>query len=792
MATIYGAETSSWYKGYITYSTSYTNTSYTITVNEAGAYCTANSKATAGQWDVTLSCTGKSSIRKPSSGTTYYSVSPKTKKDMTGTQTFTYTKGKTAQDVYVSAAVHFAHGGNTSTATSDKITIPAKPSYTVSYNANGGSGAPASQTKWYGETLYLSSTLPTRTGYNFKGWAWSSSPNTVSFQPGAAYIADSGATLMAVWENAGPYTITYNPKGGISGEITSQIKTFGNPIIIPQAAEPSREGYTFQGWSTSSFAVTATYHTGDSYTTESSATLYAVWKEQNITITFNANTADTVQDMPSDMTMKYWTTDSKTISTISPSRLNYAFKGWTLTQDGSGTVYQPGDTFYNPRPQTLVTLYAQWDTAIINYYYWDNITTPHTQYAVPGSTGALWSCGEQTVEVPDITINSVVYEFAKMWLKISSTAAARLTNSSFYHTDNPRESYVGGQTLYRNIQGTNHYKALYKRKFPLPATTQPYMFFIRTNGVFPPEFIAKTEEQFAQLEDIAGNHISGYIRFNSPYPQGTVISCFPNQPQPSITKRVDGLLVRDRDNYTSTSTISYSISPGYWDKQQHTHALTGTVSAPIIKGNYVYLYINAGVSSDYRLDEGTQVITISWDNDSTIVTNDFGVEISLAEYIYNLIGVNFIVDINATGTMLSLGGEAIDLDNQNKWPSTVQNYTQNEHPEQGTSTSTPKLGEPLSITAVQNPFYVLNTDDEFIPAITEGVLEDEIVLKSEVAQAWATLLSGGTPSSVTAVPLSVTQNGLYTAPAGYAYTPVTVNVESGPVSHYSNGILILS
>ena len=43
--------------------------------------------------------------------------------------------------------------------------------YTISYNANGGSGAPGSQTKYYGTTLTLSSTRPERDGYRFVGWA---------------------------------------------------------------------------------------------------------------------------------------------------------------------------------------------------------------------------------------------------------------------------------------------------------------------------------------------------------------------------------------------------------------------------------------------------------------------------------------------------------------------------------------------------------------------------------------------------------------------------------------------
>ena len=40
----------------------------------------------------------------------------------------------------------------------------------MSYDANGGTGAPAAQTKTHGTALTLSSTKPTRTGYTFLGW----------------------------------------------------------------------------------------------------------------------------------------------------------------------------------------------------------------------------------------------------------------------------------------------------------------------------------------------------------------------------------------------------------------------------------------------------------------------------------------------------------------------------------------------------------------------------------------------------------------------------------------------
>lgn len=73
--------------------------------------------------------------------------------------------------------------------------------YTVSYNANGGSGAPGNQTKTYGTNLTLSSTRPTRANYNFLGWATSASGG-VAYNPGSTYTSNSAITLYAVWQLA--------------------------------------------------------------------------------------------------------------------------------------------------------------------------------------------------------------------------------------------------------------------------------------------------------------------------------------------------------------------------------------------------------------------------------------------------------------------------------------------------------------------------------------------------------------------------------------------------------------
>ena len=72
--------------------------------------------------------------------------------------------------------------------------------YTINYNANGGSGAPSAQTKYYAVDLTLSSTKPTRSGFKFLGWSTSSSATSASYQSGGTYTTNASATLYAVWQ----------------------------------------------------------------------------------------------------------------------------------------------------------------------------------------------------------------------------------------------------------------------------------------------------------------------------------------------------------------------------------------------------------------------------------------------------------------------------------------------------------------------------------------------------------------------------------------------------------------
>lgn len=71
--------------------------------------------------------------------------------------------------------------------------------YTISYDANGGSGAPGNQTKTHGKSLTLSSKEPSRVGYQFLGWSTDKDSLVAMYNSGYSYTEDKSVTLYAVW-----------------------------------------------------------------------------------------------------------------------------------------------------------------------------------------------------------------------------------------------------------------------------------------------------------------------------------------------------------------------------------------------------------------------------------------------------------------------------------------------------------------------------------------------------------------------------------------------------------------
>lgn len=175
--------------------TSQNNTSVTIS-------CTAAIQTVNGYHYVGLTVRGSAGVNGQWANVDRSGVNVNTGQNVNmATKTLTIAKTKSVQSIACGGEIRvtgFAAGVSGATMT---VSVPALASHKVTYNANGGTGAPAAQTKWYGEALTLSSAKPTRPNYVFQGWA-TSSGGAVVYQPGGRYGSDANLTLYAVWKLA--------------------------------------------------------------------------------------------------------------------------------------------------------------------------------------------------------------------------------------------------------------------------------------------------------------------------------------------------------------------------------------------------------------------------------------------------------------------------------------------------------------------------------------------------------------------------------------------------------------
>ena len=110
--------------------------------------------------------------------------------------------GTKSVSVAVGGTLSGTEFGTVSGSTTYKITDGNPATYSVKYDANGGSGAPSSQTKTYGVNLTLSSTKPTKTGYTFEGWALTQEEANSGdwyYQAGGTCGKNENLTLYATW-----------------------------------------------------------------------------------------------------------------------------------------------------------------------------------------------------------------------------------------------------------------------------------------------------------------------------------------------------------------------------------------------------------------------------------------------------------------------------------------------------------------------------------------------------------------------------------------------------------------
>lgn len=264
----------------LTYSITTTDTTVTIKITKGVLGRNKGMTITPSYWKWTLSGTGQTTkTGTPSSAS--YGTSDVT--CFSSTTTWSWSRGTSAATKTVKFATQYTQksGQPASTATVS-VSVPALKSVTIGYNANGGTGAPASQTKYYSQALNLQTGVPSRTGYTLR--TGTSRWNTASGGTGTGYssgqqLAASFLTAMmlyAQWDE-NSYSVTYDANGG-TGAPASQTRKYTQSATLPSTV-PTRHLYRFTGWNTAADGSGAAYQPGATIpaNTASNVALHAMW-----------------------------------------------------------------------------------------------------------------------------------------------------------------------------------------------------------------------------------------------------------------------------------------------------------------------------------------------------------------------------------------------------------------------------------------------------------------------------------------------------------------------------------
>jgi uncharacterized repeat protein (TIGR02543 family) len=150
--------------------------------------------------------------------------------------------------------------------------------YTLSYDADGGEGAPPPVVTQADTDITVSGTIPVRPGYLCMGWVADRNIPWNTYQPGGTFrIGSSDVTLYAVWYRLTvSYTLSYDANGGSGAPPAQQVTALASTAL--SVTSPERTGYFFLGWVTDPGRAWPEYMPGDIINIgNGNKTLYAVW-----------------------------------------------------------------------------------------------------------------------------------------------------------------------------------------------------------------------------------------------------------------------------------------------------------------------------------------------------------------------------------------------------------------------------------------------------------------------------------------------------------------------------------
>lgn len=263
--------------------------------------------------------------------------------------------------------------------------------YLVSFDSNGGSANPTTQTAIYGSAYGTMPSAGVKTiddvPYYFEGWHTDATTESGILVTDVTTVTTAGNHILyAHWSKIKTFNIGYIGNGNTSGTepIDGKHYTSNAEITVPGKGSLAKIGYTFKGWDTNSDGTTVVYDPSDENKNTltigaTSITLYAVWEPDSVTVSFDTQTVEV--DSPTDKTVTF---DSEYGDLKTISRTGYDFLGWF-----NGAIL--GDEVVSTSKVTNPldhTLYAQWKAR--TYYVTFKAQVGTTDWDVISSATAIY------------------------------------------------------------------------------------------------------------------------------------------------------------------------------------------------------------------------------------------------------------------------------------------------------------------------------------------------------------------------------------------------------------------
>ena len=400
-------------------------------------------------------------------------------------------------------------------------------SYTINYNANGGSGTMSSSTVSTGGSVTIKSNTFTRTGYKFVGWTtnsngtddgygWTAGKSyTWNYDNGQLGVTNNSLVLYARWDNH--FTVTYNDNGGSGCSSSSKTVTYGS--TYGNLCTPTRSGYIFAGWYSSNYANAPWTYYYDKY--KNNSTVASIGRNDKVGLYNNYLTNSTRKFS------RYTSSDTYSVNgnqTLVAGWLKFNYKREDAKYCSDGYFDTIGDAYNGCYGSTITILN---DVTESSAYTFKNYASAIIGYSV------TINLNSHTLTIPSLVFDSLsgeAYIFGPGKITYNSSQTNISDNSALIHVKNGILYINGGSYISNDLNSAIRAESGAKlnlsdtnSRLVIEASVINSAYTACTTGIASydtEEFIIQAKSNGMYIYACQGIEYPGVLRVMTSYPNG--------------------------------------------------------------------------------------------------------------------------------------------------------------------------------------------------------------------------------------------------------------------------------